>query len=44
MIPLAWRVKLKLTGNCLTTAMGILPHDNIEEALTIALLVDTAAK
>lgn len=31
---------MKLTGNCLTTAMGILPHDNIEDAFKIAFSVD----
>ncbi|WP_027365802.1 uroporphyrinogen decarboxylase/cobalamine-independent methonine synthase family protein [Desulfotruncus alcoholivorax] len=30
----------KLPGNCLTTAMGILPHDNIDAALKVALSVD----
>ncbi|MFZ5651930.1 MAG: hypothetical protein ACOY4I_13925 [Bacillota bacterium] len=27
-------------GNCLTTAMGILPHKNIQEALDLALTLD----
>ncbi len=31
---------MKFTGNCLTTAMGILPHDNIEDAFRIAFSVD----
>ncbi len=31
-----------MPGNCLTTAMGILPHDNIEEALKVSLSVDIA--
>lgn len=31
---------MKLTGNCLTTAMGVLPHDNIEDALKLALSLD----
>lgn len=30
----------KMPGNCLTTAMGILPHDNIADALRISLAVD----
>ena len=30
----------KLPGNCLSTAMGILPHDNIADALKVALAVD----
>lgn len=30
----------KLPGNCLTTAMGILPHTSIEDALEISLSVD----
>jgi hypothetical protein len=29
-----------LPGNCLTTAMGILPHPTIEEALELALTLD----
>ena len=29
-----------LKGNCRTTAMGILPHDNIKAALDLALTVD----
>lgn len=32
----------KMPGNCLTTAMGILPHDNIAEALQVSLAVDIA--
>ena len=32
----------KLPGNCLTTAMGILPHDNIADALKVSLSVDIA--
>jgi len=32
----------KMPGNCLTTAMGILPHDNIADALKISLSVDIA--
>lgn len=32
----------KMPGNCLTTAMGILPHDNIADALRISLAVDIA--
>lgn len=31
---------MPLTGNCQTTAMGILPHTSLEEALHIALSVD----
>lgn len=31
---------MKLIGNCLTTAMGTLPHDNIESALKVAFSVD----
>ncbi|OAT85883.1 hypothetical protein [Desulfotomaculum copahuensis] len=30
----------KFTGNCLITAMGILPHDNLEQAMDVALSVD----
>lgn len=30
----------KLPGNCLTTAMGILPHDSIDEAVDLALSLD----
>ncbi|MBF7082431.1 hypothetical protein IT084_05485 [Desulfallas sp. Bu1-1] len=30
----------KLPGNCLTTAMGILPHNDIDEALRVSLSVD----
>jgi len=30
----------KLPGNCMTTAMGILPHDQVEEAMKLALGVD----
>ena len=29
-----------LPGNCLTTAMGILPHPTIEDALELALTLD----
>lgn len=32
----------KMPGNCLTTAMGILPHDNLEEAMQVGLSVDIA--
>lgn len=32
----------KMPGNCLTTAMGILPHDNIADALKVSLSVDIA--
>jgi len=31
---------LELPGNCLTTAMGILPHTSIEAAMDVALSVD----
>ncbi len=31
---------MKLTGNCQTTAMGILPHKDIDEAMKIAFSVD----
>jgi hypothetical protein len=31
---------LKLKGNCLTTAMGILPHTKAEQALSLALSLD----
>ncbi len=31
---------MKLKGNCQTTAMGILPHKDIEEAMKIAFSVD----
>jgi hypothetical protein len=31
---------MKLTGNCLTTAMGVLPHDNLEDALRLAFSLD----
>lgn len=31
---------MKLKGNCQTTAMGILPHTDIEEAMKIAFSVD----
>lgn len=27
-------------GNCRTTAMGIMPHDNLDEAMELALSVD----
>lgn len=30
----------KLKGNCLTTAMGILPHTNIDAAIKLALTMD----
>lgn len=30
----------KLPGGCLTTAMGILPHKNLEEALSLAMSLD----
>lgn len=30
----------KLPGNCLTTAMGILPHTDIQEALQVSLSLD----
>ncbi len=33
-------MKIKLTGNCLTTAMGILPHGDANKALELALSVD----
>ena len=31
---------MKLTGNCLTTAMGILPHTDVDKALKLALTLD----
>lgn len=31
---------MKLEGNCKTTAMGIMPHTDIEKALTLALTLD----
>lgn len=31
---------MNFKGNCLTTAMGILPHENIQEALDLALTLD----
>jgi hypothetical protein len=31
---------MRLTGNCSTTAMGILPHDNIEDALKLSFSLD----
>lgn len=31
---------MELTGNCRTTAMGILPHTDIQEALDLALILD----
>ncbi len=31
---------LKLEGNCLTTAMGILPHTDLEKALKLSLQLD----
>lgn len=30
----------KLPGNCMTTAMGILPHSDIDEAMRVSLSVD----
>jgi len=30
----------KLPGNCLTTAMGVMPHRNLQEALDLALSLD----
>lgn len=32
--------KMKLPGNCMTTAMGIMPHTTIEPALELALSLD----
>lgn len=32
--------KIKLFGNCMTTAMGIMPHDNVDRALELALTLD----
>ncbi|NMB41715.1 MAG: hypothetical protein GX996_07245 [Firmicutes bacterium] len=32
----------RMPGNCLTTAMGIMPHENMEEALQVSLSVDIA--
>jgi hypothetical protein len=32
--------KLKFTGNCRTTAMGIMPHTDIDKALKLALSLD----
>lgn len=31
---------MELKGNCLTTAMGILPHTSIAEAIKLALSLD----
>jgi len=31
---------VKLTGNCMTTAMGILPHNNIRDSFKLAFAVD----
>ncbi len=31
---------IKLPGNCMTTAMGILPHERVDEAMKLALGVD----
>jgi hypothetical protein len=35
-----WGSSMKWNGNCQTTAMGIMPHDNVEEALRLALSLD----
>jgi hypothetical protein len=31
---------MKLEGNCMTTAMGIMPHTNVDKALELALTLD----
>lgn len=31
---------MKLRGNCMTTAMGIMPHQDMEEALALSLSLD----
>lgn len=32
--------KAKLAGGCLTTAMGIMPHTDVDEAIKLALMLD----
>src|SRR4030042_4359399 len=34
------RAELNLPGNCHTTAMGIMPHSNVERALALSLGLD----
>ena len=31
---------MKLEGNCQTTAMGIMPHTDVEKALELSLSLD----
>jgi hypothetical protein len=32
--------RMKLEGNCMTTAMGIMPHTDVDRALDLALTLD----